>query len=85
MIFTTTYSALRQNLASVLQKVVDDHLPCIVSRRGHGDVVILPREDWEGMEETLYLLSNPENARQLEESIAQGQRGDIHLAPFENL
>ena len=85
MIFTTTYSALRQNLASVLQKVVDDRLPCIVSRRGHGDVVILPREDWEGMEETLYLLSNPQNARQLEESIAQGQRGDIHLAPFENL
>jgi antitoxin YefM len=85
MIFTTTYSALRQNLASVLQKVVDDRLPCIVSRRGHDDVVILPREDWEGMEETLYLLSNPENARQLEESIAQGKRGEIHLAPFETL
>jgi antitoxin YefM len=85
MIFTTTYSALRQNLASVLQKVVDDRLPCIVSRRGHDDVVILPREDWEGMEETLYLLSNPENARQLEESIAQGTRGEIHLAPFETL
>jgi antitoxin YefM len=85
MIFTTTYSALRQNLASVLQKVVDDHLPCIVSRRGHDDVVILPREDWEGMEETLYLLSNPENARQLEESIAQGKRGEIYLAPFETL
>jgi antitoxin YefM len=85
MIFTTTYSALRQNLASVLQKVVDDRLPCIVSRRGHDDVVILPREDWEEMEETLYLLSNPENARQLEESIAQGKRGEIHLAPFETL
>jgi antitoxin YefM len=83
MIFTTTYSALRQNLASVLQRVVDDHLPCIVSRRGHGDVVIMAREDWEGMEETLYLLSTPENARQLDKSIAQGQQGNIHLAPFE--
>jgi antitoxin YefM len=83
MIFTTTYSALRQNLASVLQKVVDDRLPCIVSRRGHDDVVILPREDWEGMEETLYLLSNPENARRLEESRKQEESGQLHDSPYQ--
>jgi antitoxin YefM len=83
MIFTTTYSALRQNLASVLQKVVDDHLPCIVSRRGHDDVVILPREDWEGMEATLYLLSNPENARRLEESRKQDESGQLHDSPYQ--
>ena len=82
MMFNTTYSALRQNLTTVLQKVLDDRLPCVVSRRGHEDVVILPRADWESMEETLYLLSNPENARRLEESRQQAERGDVHEWPL---
>ena len=82
MMFATTYSALRQNLTTVLQRVLDDRLPCVVSRRGHEDVVILPRSDWESIEETLYLLSSSNNARRLEESRAQAARGDVQEWPL---
>jgi antitoxin YefM len=39
-------------------------------------VVMVSLADWNAMEETLHLLSTPENARRLFESIAQLEAGE---------
>ena len=72
----TTYSSLRQNLASVLDNVVDYNETWIVKRAKRGDVALVPAHEWRSMQETMHLLSSPANAqrlRQAREEIEQGQ------------
>lgn len=72
-----TYSDARKNLKSVMDKVVDDCSEVIVTRRNGEAVVMMSLASWRSMSETDYLLSNPENARQLLESIAELERGEV--------
>jgi len=52
-----------------MDKVSDDRSPLIVTRRGGKAVVVLSLEEYRGMEETLYLMRSPANARRLLRSI----------------
>lgn len=65
MAVETTYTALRQNLASYLDQAVDDREVIIVRRRGQRDVAILPADELAGFMETAYLLRSPKNAQRL--------------------
>lgn len=62
---TTTYTALRANLASAMDRVCDDHEPLIVTRNGEQSVVMLSLEDYKALEETAGLLRSPVNAKRL--------------------
>ena len=46
-----------------------------MSRQGHEPVVIVPLSEWEGMKETLQLLSTPANARRLRDAMEQLDAG----------
>jgi len=70
-----TFTELRSNLASHLDKVEDDRDELIVTRQNHNPVVIVALSEWEGMKETIHLLSTPANARHLRESIAELDAG----------
>jgi antitoxin YefM len=72
---TLSSTALRANLSSVMDQVNDDHEPVIVTRTKGKPVVMVSLEDWASMDETTYLLSSPENARRLRESIRQLNEG----------
>jgi len=61
----TTYSSLRQNLATVLDQVVDQQETVIVRRRGARDVALIPASELSGLIETAHLLRSPRNARRL--------------------
>jgi antitoxin YefM len=61
----TTYTSLRQNLASVLDRVVDQQEVVIVRRRGSRDVAVMPAGELAGLIETAHLLRSPRNARRL--------------------
>jgi antitoxin YefM len=61
----TTYTRLRENLASVLDEVVDQQDAVIVRRRGARDVALLPATELAGLLETAHLLRSPRNARRL--------------------
>jgi len=51
-------SEARANLFGLVEQVNEDHLPRqITSRRG--DAVLVSRQDWESLQETLYLQSIP--------------------------
>lgn len=47
----------------------------VVTRDNHEPMVILPQSELEGLKETLYLLSNPANAKHLLDSIAELDAG----------
>ncbi|MDR2946138.1 MAG: type II toxin-antitoxin system prevent-host-death family antitoxin [Candidatus Adiutrix sp.] len=70
-----SYTAARQNLASTMNKVIDDHEPVIITRQKAGAVVMMSLEDFHGMQETMYLLSSPANAEHLRASIADLEAG----------
>lgn len=62
----TTYTALRENLAAVLDRVVDQQETIIVHRRkGKGDVALIPAAELSGLVETAHLLRSPKNAKRL--------------------
>jgi antitoxin YefM len=70
-----SYTELRQNLKKHLDKVCDDRAPLVVTRRSGEPVVVLSLTEYEALEETLHLLSNPANAERLLKSIARAEAG----------
>lgn len=72
-----SYTHFRQNLAAVMDEVCDSRAPVIVTRRNARPVVMLSLEEYEGMEETLHLLSSPRNAERLLASIAEAEAGEL--------
>jgi antitoxin YefM len=71
----TTYTSLRENLASVLDQVVDQQETVIVRRRGSRDVALLPAAELAGLMETAHLLRSPRNARRLLAALHRAERG----------
>lgn len=74
---TINYSTFRSNLASVLDKVNDDHVPVLVTRQNGKPAVILSLEDYKSFEETAYLMASPNNARRLNQAIAEVEAGQV--------
>ena len=70
-----TYSDARNNLKSVLDKVNNDADVAFITRKEGGNAVIMGQEHYDSLMETLYLLSSPNNANRLTESIAQLRSG----------
>ena len=63
----------RSNLAEELEQVCGDNRNQIIIKRpkGKGNVVVLSQKAFNSMEETLYLLSSPNNRKHLIESIQE--------------
>ena len=71
-----TYSYARQNLAKLMDEVERDHAPVFISRqRKRGAAVLVSEDEWSSIQETMYLLGNPENARRLRKGIAELNAG----------
>jgi antitoxin YefM len=70
-----TYSDTRANLKDVMDRVVNDRTPVVVTRQKAEAVVMVSLADWSAMEETLHLLSSPRNAERLREAIAELDAG----------
>lgn len=70
-----TYTTVRANLASTMDRVCDNHEALIITRNGEQAVVMLSLEDYKALEETAYLLRTPANARRLLSAAAQLNAG----------
>jgi len=53
---TTTYA--RANLYRLIDEVAEAHQPVVITGK-QNNVVLVSEEDWEAMQETLYLVSIP--------------------------
>ena len=72
---TLNYSQARSNLAKTMERVCDDHVPVVITRKNARPVVMMSLEDFQALEETAYLLRSPKNARRLLESVAELESG----------
>lgn len=72
-----TYTAAREQLASTMDRVCNDHDPVIITRNRDQAVVMLSLEDYESLQETAYLLRSPANAKRLLDSMdaLNGKKG----------
>ena len=70
-----SYSEARENLKSVIDKVVADRAPIAITRQRGEGAVLISASEWASMEETLYLLQSPANAKDLLASIADLDAG----------
>ncbi|EYU14433.1 type II toxin-antitoxin system prevent-host-death family antitoxin [Photorhabdus aegyptia] len=52
----TTYSVAKGNLASIMDQVVQDCTPILITRQNGGDCVIISNAEYASLEETAYLL-----------------------------
>lgn len=66
-----TYSDARQNLKSVLDRVIDDADVAVITRKEGQHAVVMGQDYYNSLMETLHLMSSPSNAAHLAKSIAE--------------
>ncbi|MBA3923291.1 MAG: type II toxin-antitoxin system prevent-host-death family antitoxin [Nostocaceae cyanobacterium] len=71
------FSEARNNLKTVLDRVVEDADYTIITRRDAADAVVMSLELFNSLLETVHLLKSPANAAHLERSIAQFKQGNV--------
>lgn len=64
-----SYTQIRNNFAETMNQVCEDHKPIIITRQKSDPVVMLSLEDYNAIEETLYLLKSPRNAEKLAKAL----------------
>ncbi|MBS0271980.1 MAG: type II toxin-antitoxin system prevent-host-death family antitoxin [Proteobacteria bacterium] len=72
-----TYTQARKNFTRSMNRVCEDHAPLIITRQNAQPVVMLSLEDYNALEETLYLLRSPRNAQRLLSSIERLEKGEF--------
>ena len=70
-----SYSYARENLKAVIARVVADHLPIEITRQRGEGAVLVSESDWASIQETLYLLRSPANAKRLLEAVRGFEAG----------
>ena len=78
--YAVSYSEARENLKSMIDKVVADRAPLAITRQRGEGAVLISASEWASIEETLHLLSSPKNAERLLESIRELESGggEVH-------
>jgi antitoxin YefM len=76
MAVETTYTKLRDELSSFLDRVTDDQEVVVVKRRGGKDVALISADELSSLLETAHLLRSPRNAQRLLRTLRQIERSE---------
>ena len=79
---TITYSDARDDLEAVLDKVVADRAPVMITRRRGENMVLISASEWASIEETPHLLRLPKNAERLLEAVRGFEADDQKAVPL---
>ncbi len=66
---TISCTAARQSISKTISTVLNDRLPVRVTNKRLGSVIIMPEDDFNSWQETVYLLKSPANALRLMEGV----------------
>ncbi len=69
---TINVTNARKNLYKLVKSIIDSHKPVHITGKD-GSVIMIAEEDWNAIEETLFLSSNPK----LKKSILDGMKEPI--------
>ena len=72
-----TLTEAKQNLERVIDRVLADAEPTILSTDNGEQIVLLSLDEFNSWKETLYLLSSTANAAHLKKSLDQARAGSI--------
>jgi antitoxin YefM len=81
----TSYTHLRQSLASVLDRVANDHEVVLIVRKGERKVAMVPADELAGLMETAHLLRSPKNSRRLLTALYRATAGKGKAEPLDKL
>jgi antitoxin YefM len=81
----TTYTTLRQSLASVLDRVANDREVVMIRRKGVRTVAMVPADELTGLMETAHLLRSPKNAQRLLAALHRALKKKGKPQPLEKL
>jgi antitoxin YefM len=70
-----TYTDLRDHLRERLDQVHQSRMPLLVTRQNAPSAVLIDKDEYDGIMETLHLLRSPANAARLLQSIADADGG----------
>ncbi|WP_341756729.1 MULTISPECIES: type II toxin-antitoxin system Phd/YefM family antitoxin [unclassified Candidatus Tisiphia] len=70
-----SYTKARSEFSSLMNKVCDDHSPIIITRQKQQSVVVISLDDYNSLEETVYLLKSPKNVERLNRAINDFKEG----------
>ena len=74
---TVPLTEAKQNLEKLIEQVIADANPIILSTEAGQEVVLLSLDEFNSWKETIYLLSNPANAAHLRKSISEARAGNL--------
>lgn len=74
-----SYTVARASFKQTMDDVCLHHDPTVITRQRGEPIVMMSLADYNSMEETMYLLSNSENARRLMESVEQIKTSDAQF------
>jgi len=69
-----SFSELRKDMKHIMDMTKDRHEPTIITRK-QGNMVLMSLEDYNALEETSYILSNPKNIQHVLSSLAELRAG----------
>jgi antitoxin YefM len=69
-----TYTEARQSLANTINRVCEDNVPVVITRKRDQAVVMLSLSEYQALQETAHLLRSPANAKRLLKSIESLER-----------
>ena len=72
---SVSVNRFRDNLKSMVERVINSHEPLKVARRSGADFVVISAEDWEREQESLYVLQNGDLMRQIAVSLTTHSQG----------
>ena len=73
----TNYTKARQNLKSLMDSVIEDRVPVIITRPTGDPVIMLAKAEYDATMETFHLLRSPRNAERLRDAIADIEAGNV--------
>jgi len=71
-----SHNEAKANLEDLIEQVIAGIEPAIIRTDSGQQVMLLPLDEFNAWQETIYLLSNPANAEHLRQSIAEAEAGN---------
>jgi antitoxin YefM len=72
-----TATEARKRLFPLIEEVNNDQAPVEILSKG-GTAFLVPQAQWESIQETLWIMSQPKLMRRLRDSMAQVEAGQVH-------
>lgn len=80
-----SYSQVRQNLAALLDRAVDNRETIIITRRNGARGALLAADELASYEETAHLMRSPVNAGRLLEALRESLADEVQPFDFKEL